>query len=187
MPTPLGHSLAGLAIQFASTGTRVRRTWPSTLLLIALANIPDIDFLPGYAIGRPAAYHWGPTHSFTAAVLVGGIAGLVLGAKNGRYLVSSILTTSAYASHIMLDLLFGQTRSPSLGLQVFWPFSTERFLLPWHVFRMAPISINASPITTLFSVEMLPVIARELIVMLPVVFLSWVLARTRNNNELTRA
>ena len=139
-----------------------------------LANLPDIDFLAGYIIGNPGAYHWGATHSLMGAVLAGGFFGLLIGSFSGGYAGAIALTTGAYASHIVLDMLLGHGQvDPTIGLQLFWPFSQARFMLPWSVFKLAPPSIATAPLGTLFSPEIIPVIARELLVILPAAVASW--------------
>ena len=76
MPTPVGHSLAGLAVHL--TGRPLdRRNTHALLGLVALANAPDLDLVPGYLFGNPGAYHWGPTHSFAAAILAGTLVGIL--------------------------------------------------------------------------------------------------------------
>src|SRR5262245_60631476 len=148
MPTPLGHSLAAIAVQFAGRNRKPGRAWPSLLLLVALANLADIDFLAGYLVCRLLLENKNATHSLLAAVLVGSITCAFIGAVTGRYAAGIALATAAYGSHILLDMLLGQTRTPSVGLQIFWPFSKQAYLLPWSVFKMAPISILTNPVAT---------------------------------------
>jgi hypothetical protein len=68
----IGHSLAGLAIHLASGS-------PAATTLAGsgswrLANLPDADFLPGYLISQPRAYHWDP-HSLAPALLAAACSG----------------------------------------------------------------------------------------------------------------
>jgi membrane-bound metal-dependent hydrolase YbcI (DUF457 family) len=186
MPTPIGHSLAGLAIYCAGRRATTYQGWPFLMQLVIFANLPDVDFIAGYLVGRPGAYHWGPTHSLTAAGLIGGIGGMLTGSRADRYITGIALTVTAYASHILLDMSFGRPSVPSLGLEVFWPFTTERFSLPLPLFKLAPLSVLTNPIGTLLSLEMLPVITRELIVMTPVVVGSWMFARAWCKLEIMR-
>src|SRR6266581_2615845 len=105
MPTPVAHCLAGTAIQFLSRGPHLRGHWRSLLLLVTLSNLPDVDFIPGYFVGDPRAYHWGPTHSLLAGVLVGGVLFMLTGARSGRYGTMIALSSLAYLCHILLDML----------------------------------------------------------------------------------
>jgi inner membrane protein len=179
MPTPVAHSLAGLAIH---TGTR-KPGLPQTarlLYLIALANLPDVDFIPGYLVGNPARYHWGPTHSLFAALVAGAVSAAFATRRQHRFVPVFALAGFTYLSHILLDLVTGRAINPSIGLELFWPFSNARYLANWPVFQMAPHSIvYEGPLQALFSREILPVIARELAVMIPVVALAWAIPAYR--------
>lgn len=178
MPSPVAHSLAGTAIQFMGRGPSLRRQWLSLILLVFAANLADIDFIPGYFVGDPRAFHWGATHSLFAAIVLGGAVGMVIGALTGRYRSSIVMSVLAYGSHIPMDMLLGPSAFP-LGLQVFWPFSTRRFMLPWSVFRMAPDSISAGPVAAIRDVLIIPVIVRELWLMVPVAGAAWLFSRLR--------
>jgi membrane-bound metal-dependent hydrolase YbcI (DUF457 family) len=93
------------------------------------------------------------------------------------------LVLAAYLSHIVLDFLTGVAESPTVGLQLFWPFSSARFLLNIPVFLMAPLSMRShGPFRALFSREMLPVIGRELIIVLPIIAAAslWYARRARH-------
>lgn len=171
MPTPIGHSLAGLAVHLAG-GARSPRHAVYALGLVVAANLPDIDFLPGYLTGSPRAFHWGPTHSITAAVLVALAAGLIARRLGRRFAPAFVLVGIAYGSHLLLDMSIGHIFTPSSGLQVFWPFSPGRHLLPWPVFLTAPP--GRAPLDTLFSSAAIPLILRELLVLGPVVACAWV-------------
>lgn len=186
MPTPIGHSLAGLAAFLAAGRRAGARNSFRALGLVSLANLPDIDFLPGYIFGTPRAYHWGPTHSITAAITVGCVVGA--GARLGgtRFAPAFLLAIVAYGSHILMDLLLGLHAHPSVGLQVLWPFSPEKFMLPWSVFVAAPKVVGRGPVGLLFSPEALPLYVREIAVMTPVVLASWLVGRRARRAETSQ-
>src|SRR2546422_11096315 len=50
------------------------------LAALALANGPDLDFLPGLVMGHAGAYHRGMTHTLAAVLAVGAAVALVVGA-----------------------------------------------------------------------------------------------------------
>jgi membrane-bound metal-dependent hydrolase YbcI (DUF457 family) len=182
LPTPVGHSLAGLAIQLAAGERPLRRHWLAAAALLALANLPDADFLPGYLIGEPRAFHWGPAHSFAAAALVGLCAGLAARARGRRFAPLFALASCAYASHLVMDVLLGPG-PVSVGLQLFWPLSNERFIAPFAVFEMLPATLDQfGPIRTLFSRDVLPLIAREIAILVPACLLA-ALFRLRSNAQ----
>jgi membrane-bound metal-dependent hydrolase YbcI (DUF457 family) len=183
MPTPLGHSLAGLAVYLAARDTRPARQKLHAFGLVALANLPDIDFIPGYILGTPRAYHWGPTHSVTAALIVGCAAAAVARWTGTRFAPAFAVATLAYGSHIVLDMLLGTySNAPSVGLQAFWPFTTERFMLPWAVFLSAPRDPISGPLGVLFSPAAVPLLARELLILGPVALVMSGLARVRRKD-----
>jgi membrane-bound metal-dependent hydrolase YbcI (DUF457 family) len=173
MPSPVGHSLAGLA--FAAADVWPGRRWASVLLGVTIANLPDIDFLLGYVIGQPAALHWGFTHSFAFALFVGLMAGALAGREHNFLRVTAV-AAGICASHFVLDMLIGRSPRPNFGLEILWPISSERFMLPWRVFQSYPTGlIHNDPLAALFSRAILPLVLREIGVLLPVAVAAWVL------------
>lgn len=81
MPSPVAHSLAGLAVahfafrRFPSREPRGRVIWIGAFVFAA--NAADMDFLPGFLIGNPNLFHHGPTHALIAAVVFGLLAAAV--------------------------------------------------------------------------------------------------------------
>jgi membrane-bound metal-dependent hydrolase YbcI (DUF457 family) len=141
--------------------------------LILLASIPDIDFLPGYLVGNPRAYHWGPAHSLAAAVLAGAAAGLVASRFGRSFWRYFLLGGAACTSHLVLDMLLGPG-GQSVGLEILWPFSTARFSAPWSVFLMLPRTVDQTgPLRALFSPVALPLMLRELAILGPVCLGAW--------------
>ena len=142
MPSPLGHSLAGLAIAWfaqpdtarlpansgalpaGSSATRhalvsaTRTLWFSSA---AIAALPDIDLL------IPHTHRWA-THSITATLLIFIVAIVVTGkvTRRSAWIVASTLA-AAHASHLLIDWL-GTDRLPPFGLQALWPFDDRFFI-----------------------------------------------------------
>lgn len=140
MPSPVGHSLAGIA--FSGLGRRSlggdRRAFRDQVaLLVALifaANAPDLDFLPGILLGDPDRFHHGPSHSLGAALAFAVVAWLGARALRARDAARlGLLMTLAFASHLLLDMLSLDRRPPS-GVPLLWPFSGRTFVLPFAVF-----------------------------------------------------
>ena len=52
MPTCVAHSLVGYALARSTKVRFTERPGVSFLCFIILANLPDIDFLPGYLIWK---------------------------------------------------------------------------------------------------------------------------------------
>jgi membrane-bound metal-dependent hydrolase YbcI (DUF457 family) len=143
MPTPVGHSLAGIAVALVGERGRVPRDFhrflarPMTLACVALATLPDADLLlPG--IHRTA------THSLTATVVVALVAVAVTaratsrrsrtgGARSSIAWSAVVMCAAAHGSHILLDWL-GQDPSKVPGVQALWPLSDRWFISGWDIF-----------------------------------------------------
>ena len=133
MPTPIGHALVGVAIAWSAEA--IRRTpkglpAPSILAVTCagLAAVPDLDLLY-----RPL--HRMMTHSVIAPVLAGVIAGAIMRIAHRRAAwQTGIVCGLAYASHLLLDWLGGDTKIPA-GVQLLWPFSDRWFISSWEIFR----------------------------------------------------
>ena len=139
MPSPVAHSLAGLAVAHLALRSgsnpqsgRERVFW--TGALIVAANAADFDFLPGLLIGDVNAFHHKATHTLIAAVVFGLAAGgmaafsRVKGARRMGWIMGA-----SYLTHLLLDYLTRGTREP-YGMRLMWPFSQARFLAPFHLF-----------------------------------------------------
>ena len=97
---------------------------------VALANAPDLDFIPGLLIGAPHAFHRGVTHTVLAAVLVGAAAVLI--ARRLRPASAwriGCWAAATYGSHLLLDYLTVDVVPPA-GAQFFWPFSDAYYIAP---------------------------------------------------------
>ncbi len=134
MASPVGHLLAG-QIAYRAVGTAAGVRDRGLAWLCALAAIaPDLDFIPGILLGRPALYHQGASHSFLSALIVSIVLTAFFHRRARRFLVIAWLAIfSAYVSHLGLDLL-GPDRRPPYGIPLFWPWSAETYLSPVQVF-----------------------------------------------------
>ncbi len=133
MASPLGHSLAGLALYLTlrkdgTTGFSV----PEAVAVVVVSNLPDLDLIPGFLSGNSSLWHHRATHSLFFALLVSvcilGASVLLKGAKktSGRLVLTFGILICL---HIGLDLVTFDDNPPR-GLQVFWPFSREYFQSP---------------------------------------------------------
>ena len=138
MPSPVGHGLFGLAFDPFAPNHANRRTGAGRFLmpaiLIAAANAPDLDFVPGFLVGDPNRFHHGLTHSVGAVLAftlaVSAIARLGGAASSVRL---GIVLGLASASHLFLDLLTIDT-PPSTGIPLLWPWSDASITLPFKPF-----------------------------------------------------
>jgi inner membrane protein len=176
MATPIGHCLAGYAVRDFTSGRQGSRL-PTLLLAVAMANAPDLDFLPGLFVGMPALYHQGITHSlgfgFVASVL-GALAFRLCGQTFG---VTFRICLLAYVSHLALDF-FGPDGRPPFGQPILWPLSDEYFRGPVSVFPGVRHAASTSASTrewvgTILSASNLGAIAVEIVVIGPVAYYAW--------------
>lgn len=123
--TPVGHTLAGLAIATVAMPRdwSVRSRFATTAALVVLANAPDIP-LPGWGHDR-----YDISHSiFVTLVGVLATAAVVrLAAGPGRipwrlYLAGGL----AWYSHLLMDSFYNHGK----GIAIYWPFSDGRLALP---------------------------------------------------------
>jgi membrane-bound metal-dependent hydrolase YbcI (DUF457 family) len=178
MPTPVGHSLAGIAFALAGERGRlpgdVRRflTRPATLVCVALATLPDVDLLfPDY--------HRTATHSVTATIVVATVAAVMTARAtnagsepvDSRSIAWSAVAmyAAAHGSHLLLDWL-NCDPSPRPGIQLLWPLSDRWFSSGWCVF---PGEERRHIFTVAAMIQNLTVLAWEVGILGPVVLALW--------------
>lgn len=145
MPLPISHSLVGASLVAALLPRRPRYR----LALAAgavLANAADLDFILVFLF-RSRAWHRGFTHSLVFALAVFLCLLLVLGRRRAREAAAFGL---AYASHALLD--FATTEAGG-GLELFWPFSSDRLGLRWWGLSELPSRLPLAEILKSISLE----------------------------------
>jgi len=180
MPSPLGHSLAGLTVGWLSApsprpGTRrlADALSPFVLWCAFLAAIPDADlFVPDF--------HRTATHSLTATACILIIAAAMTGKVTTRAAWRfALAVAAAHATHLLLDWL-ATDQYPPAGIQVFWPFSDRFYISGADFFPQVE--------RRLLRPEAFPINARaavwEITVMGPIAFLAWqIRARRRSTGS----
>jgi inner membrane protein len=142
MSSFIGHSLAGLTVYLTTTELQVSRQfkWPNrynlpwTMWLVAIASMPDIDYLIPSLILQHNNRRVRTTHSFLGALIVPACTILILYllGKRGKTLkLMSLQAVLAGLSHLLLDLLTGV-----LPLPLLYP-SLEVFRLPFGLLPSA--------------------------------------------------
>jgi inner membrane protein len=135
MPSPVAHSLAGLAVAHFGLRYRARSCFFWVCALIFAANAPDLDFLAGFFVGDPDRFHHGPSHTLFAAGVFG-VAAAVLARAAGfvPWRRFGFLMGVSYCSHIVFDLLTRVTTGETYGMTILWPFSSQPLMTPFHLF-----------------------------------------------------
>src|SRR5947207_9945889 len=127
MPSPVGHTLAGVAVAWAADLVPGDRSWRAapptdswyrragngvTLACALIAALPDLDLL--------FATHRAFTHSVGAVMFVA--VGAAIVARRIRRPVArvALMCAAAYASHLVLDWLAVDLYPPP-GLRALWP------------------------------------------------------------------
>jgi inner membrane protein len=175
--TPIGHALAGYAVyRFsgpAPDAGRVSLLWLCVIMSVA----PDLDFLPGIIMGRPALYHHGITHSLGFALLVSLTMAIFYALRGWSFPAIFMLSCFAYSSHLVLDF-FGYDGRPPYGIPLFWPLSNEYFISPvpflWGVHHVQSTSGSiAEWFDGIFSLHNLGAIALEIVFVAPFAWLAY--------------
>lgn len=153
-----------------------------------MANVPDLDFLPGIMMGTPALHHQGITHSLGFAFMVSLGAAGVYRAKGMSFSSMFSLCFISYLSHLIIDFFSPDGRFP-YGEPLFWPISDEYFISPVQVFlgvhhAGSTFASTREWIEGILNLYNLGAIALEVVLIAPFVFL----ARYYGNNShrLTR-
>jgi len=148
MPLPLSHGLLGASLVAAAHPDPARRRFLPLLLGAFLANAADFDFLLVFAL-KSKAWHRGFSHSFLFALIVCLAFVLSFGVRRIGEAVSYGL---AFASHAVLDYV---TTKKGGGVELLWPFSSERLAFGWVGLSEVPSRLPAAEIIKSLAVEFL--------------------------------
>jgi membrane-bound metal-dependent hydrolase YbcI (DUF457 family) len=160
MATPVGHYLVGASITALALRGRAARRQAPWWALVACA--PDLDVLPGLAVGELGRFHHGASHSLAAAAMAAMLATAVLvSTGRARMLRTGALVFALYASHSVLDSFTLDTGWP-IGVPFFWPWSAETYQAPWLL--LPNVQHTRAP---LVSVHNALLMARELLIFAP--------------------
>lgn len=180
MPTPVGHTLAGLAVFVLSANRRsLKNLWSRenfgwAALCVVASSIPDIDFIHWGSEGLTATaqYHHGLTHSIGFAFFIGVMTSLWAWIRNfKRVLKVFALTSASVWFHAVADV-FGVDSYPvnGIGLPILWPISDKYFIFP-----VMPGVSRANP----FEPESLFALSLEFVLYGMILFLAVWLRRVR--------
>lgn len=122
MSLPIGHATIGFTAYslFCRNGSSLGR-WKAPLGILILSNLPDVDVVLGIVLqGNGSAFHRGPTHSLTFALLAGFLASRVWDMWSQWPSLNFRTCFVLILSHILADAVF--TSSP---VSFFWPFTVN--------------------------------------------------------------
>jgi membrane-bound metal-dependent hydrolase YbcI (DUF457 family) len=147
MPLPVAHGLLGASV-VAAVVPRAGAARYRVLLAAGavLANAPDFDFSLSLLL-HSRGWHRGFTHSLAFALAVLLCLLIATGRARAREAAAFGL---AYASHALLD--FATTKN-SGGLELLWPFSTDRLGLRWWGLSELPSRLPPADILKYLSLE----------------------------------
>jgi inner membrane protein len=180
LASPVGHSLLGLALGKMIGCSTAMNPWGWYVFAAAAANAPDLDFLPGLFTGDINRFHQGASHSLVAALIFGAAVALVALRFCRTPARVGFAGVVLYSSHLLLDLFCEDKRAP-FGVPVLWPFSSEHFSVPWPIFQGVKHGVPGENLSAfvghLFAWPNLSVVALETVILLPLLLLSWYMAR----------
>ena len=195
MPLPVMHSFAGYSLYRLCEKDPRRRNWKFACLLVFLANLADLDLLPGLFIGKATLFHRGFSHSIGAAFICAVLITLFVIARNvvtkpacrtgrqsqlrdcfasclpaGTALAMTkifLLSFCAYFSHAVLDSLCG----PVAPIPLLWPFSDAAISTPVAFYASSDPSLHlVTSIQGLFHWFLMPRTMRLIFYEMAIVF-----------------
>ncbi len=174
MSTPIGHSLAGIALSRLTSSSAATPGYRWYAFGIVAANAADLDFLPGLLTGNINLYHQGLTHSIFFALVFGLVSAIFI----SKWLHYRPLPVAAagilfYCSHLILDYFRADAREP-FGIPLFWPLSDQHWISSKQVFHGIKHGVPGDNLTVffsqLFSHTNLIAVGIEIIILLPILF-----------------
>jgi len=170
MALPIAHATAGYLVHRVARGpaggSSSRDEWRRAAAFIVIGNLPDADFLVGFLLGQPGAFHRGVSHTVLAAVAFGIAAGVFVHWRwRECFGAAALAFGAAYLSHLVLDYLTIDTRPPA-GVQLLWPFSSAYYMSPVTLFTEIWIDgkTRAGFLRTVLDWPTVRVLARELVI-----------------------
>jgi len=167
MPLPVAHGLLGASLVAALHPQPTRRFAIPLVLGAVLAGAADLDFFLVFGLGSKT-WHRGFSHSVLLGLFVTLLFAFSLGRKRIKEAIAFGL---AFTSHGILDYV---TTREGAGIEMIWPFSSERFVLGWWGLSEVPSKLPA--------IEILKNLLIEFLIFAPVLFVVlWLRKRRRTH------
>lgn len=183
MPSPVGHSLIGLAVSLGyflrrgmpwrEIGRTVRRLWLPLVLCMLFANAPDIDYVPGIVSGNLNAFHHLYTHTLGWIFLLALGTWMIWRAADSRVSWGAFLFLFVLgATHLLADWITEDCASP-YGVMGLWPFTDKYYISSVSIFA----HLKKADWADVFQLYNIGAVIREALVTLPLVVLVLVYKR----------
>ena len=185
MPSPIGHSLIGLTVANLPLKKQLYQSVFWLGYVVIVANVADLDFVPGWFIGDMNRYHHGISHSIGAAIIFAIFCAFA--AKHMKLMARRVfmITVLVYFSHLLGDYL-GVDRSEPYGAPFLWPISNEYYLSPIQIFHPIkhgnPGEGNSSVFADIFSHPNMIAAAIEVIIITPLWLITLWLSRRKKSS-----
>lgn len=178
MPTPLGHSLWSVSMLIffrrgrMQAALRLKKELPLIIFCIFLGVLPDFDILIAFAF-QNRFLHRAFIHSFVFVLFAVLIFSPVLKSAN-RVRYPFLLTFFLTGGHVFWDLFTKCDRIP-YGTMVLYPFNRQFYKAPFVIFS----GFDWAAIRGIMSAAFVQQISTELLIFLPLLFLSIFVNRRR--------
>jgi len=191
MASPIAHSFAGFwsFVLFAEQmkirlGEQWRRYMAQLCLLICVANLADLDFIPELLFHKD--YHRGFSHSLLAAILAS-LALTWIWKITGTFWSSFGIYFAAYGSHLVIDFFTGTQlgwNHSGAGIPLFWPW-------PGNDIRSLLVliyGVNHGSVSAIFSVANLRAVCYDVIFFgcITTGIILWQTRHLRNNRNMSQ-
>ena len=149
MASPVGHALIGASVFWLFPRERARADGYNLLACVALANLPDVDYVPGLLSGDLNAFHHSATHSLAFSALCVGLGWMVgpwfrMGRRQAGWLFGCLVL-----SHLLMDIMTADLRPP-IGIPLLWPVSSRAVTSPYSLF-LPPQKASLSELVCLWN------------------------------------
>ena len=158
MALPPLHLLIGAAAAEGVRGERIA-PWKAWSVGAVVAVVPDVGTALLLAAGHGAASHGLVSHTLVATAAVIGLAWWAAGRRWG------LIAGSAYASHLLVDLL---RAGPKTSVYVAWPFSAEPLAPIAPLFAVIPFEWEAGLLPELYGPDPIGTLIQQTLVGLAV-------------------
>lgn len=176
MCSPVGHTLAAVAITLGRSKTHYPLGIREYLYVLVTGIFADFDFFIGWVYGDVNGYHHLGSHSLFAVIAYALVTYIVVRRFRALDYARWISATGGliYLVHVVLDLLSTDISEPR-GMQLFWPFSDQFLISPVTPFpRFLHETTGADMIgmvVGLFNYHNLTTILFESLIFIPIVWL----------------